>query len=55
MINNQFKKFLMIYFPVFIGCSIWYYFDKTKAWLGYILAAVTVVALVYFATKLLKK
>lgn len=53
--NNQFKTFLFILFPIFIGCSIWYYFDKSKAWLAYVLAAIIIGGISYFILKMFKK
>ena len=53
--NNKFRTFLAVLFPVFIGCSIWYYFDKSKAWLAYVLAAIIVGGLAYFLIKMIKK
>ena len=53
--NNKFRTFLAIYFPIFIGCSIWYFFDKSKAWLAYVLAAITVGAIAWFLIGMLRK
>ena len=51
-IMKAIKTFLAIYFPIFIGCGIWYHFDKSKVWLVYPLSAITLAALAWLVYKM---
>ena len=53
--NNQFRNALAVYFVIFIACAVIYYFNKSLSWLAYVLAALTVGGLGFFAAKMLRK